>query len=120
MWRFTDVRRPSEHPQSGHRLNQSFRASGLNPVIAAIVYWTTVYIERAVQQLRPTGGPTPDDVLAHVSPLGWEHISLTGDYLWGQTAQTRLDYWPLRLHDGILVATGGSFFRFVRVSLFWR
>jgi hypothetical protein len=22
------------------------------------------------------------DMLAHVSPLGWEHINLTGDYRW--------------------------------------
>ena len=25
--------------------------------------------------------PTPSD-LAHLSPLGWEHINLTGDYHW--------------------------------------
>jgi len=24
----------------------------------------------------------PDDLLAHVAPLGWEHIALTGDYVW--------------------------------------
>jgi hypothetical protein len=23
-----------------------------------------------------------DDLLAHVAPLGWEHIGLTGDYVW--------------------------------------
>ncbi|HFI7519202.1 TPA: Tn3 family transposase, partial [Escherichia coli] len=22
------------------------------------------------------------DLLAHVSPLGWEHINLTGEYRW--------------------------------------
>ena len=21
--------------------------------------------------------------LAHLSPLGWEHVNLTGDYIWG-------------------------------------
>jgi hypothetical protein len=21
--------------------------------------------------------------LAHLSPLGWEHVNLTGDYVWG-------------------------------------
>jgi hypothetical protein len=25
----------------------------------------------------------PDDLLAHLSPLGWEHVNLTGDYIWG-------------------------------------
>ena len=24
----------------------------------------------------------PDNLLAHLSPLGWEHINLTGDYIW--------------------------------------
>ena len=24
----------------------------------------------------------PDDLLAHIAPLGWEHIALTGDYVW--------------------------------------
>lgn len=32
--------------------NQSFRASGLNLITAAIVHWNTVYLDRAVQQLR--------------------------------------------------------------------
>ena len=32
----------------------------------------------------------PDELLAHVAPLGWRHISLTGDYLW-QNAAAELD-----------------------------
>ena len=28
----------------------------------------------------------PDHLLAHTSPMGWSHISLTGDYLWEQAA----------------------------------
>jgi len=24
----------------------------------------------------------PNHLLVHLSPLGWEHINLTGDYLW--------------------------------------
>ena len=37
--------------------NQSYRASGLNLAIAAIVYWNTVYMQRAVGHLRSTGAP---------------------------------------------------------------
>ena len=62
--------------------NQSFRASGLSLVTAAIVHWNTVYLDRAVQLLRAQGVAIPDDLLAHVAPLGWEHIALTGDYVW--------------------------------------
>jgi hypothetical protein len=25
---------------------------------------------------------TPDEIARHIAPLGWEHISLTGDYSW--------------------------------------
>lgn len=62
--------------------NQSFRASGLSLITAAIVHWNTVYLDRAVRQLRAQGADVADDLLAHVAPLGWEHIGLTGDYVW--------------------------------------
>ncbi|WP_349362228.1 Tn3 family transposase [Methylocystis sp. JR02] len=62
--------------------NQSFRASGLSLVTAAIVHWNTVYLDRAVQHLRAQGVAIPGDLLAHVAPLAWEHIALTGDYVW--------------------------------------
>ena len=62
--------------------NQSFRASGLSLITAAIVHWNTVYLDRAVRQLRGQGTMIPDDLLSNVAPLGWEHIGLTGDYVW--------------------------------------
>ena len=62
--------------------NQRHRASGLNLVVASIVLWNTVYLERAVSTLRERGQAISDDLLAHLSPLGWEHINLTGDYVW--------------------------------------
>ena len=61
--------------------NQSFRASGLSLITAAIVHWNTVYLDRAVQHLCAQGVIIRDDLLAHVAPLGWEHIALTGDYV---------------------------------------
>jgi len=46
------------------------------------ILWNTVYLQRAIDYLRGQGyEPTPSD-LAHLSPLGWEHINLTGDYHW--------------------------------------
>ena len=62
--------------------NQRYRASGLNLVVAAIVLWNTVYLERAVQALKEHGVTVDDSLLTHLSPLGWEHINLTGDYVW--------------------------------------
>jgi len=61
--------------------NQQHRASGLNFVVTAIILWNTRYLERAVATLRQTED-VPDRLLAHLSPLGWEHVNLTGDYVW--------------------------------------
>ena len=60
---------------------QSYRASGLNLLTAAIVLWNTVYLQRATDALRKQG-PIDDALLPYLSPLGWEHINLTGDYVW--------------------------------------
>jgi TnpA family transposase len=62
--------------------NQRYRASGLNLVTAAIVLWNTVYLERAIRAIRDRGHAVDQALLQHLSPLGWEHINLTGDYVW--------------------------------------
>ena len=79
--------------------SQEFRASGLNLVTAAIVYWNTLYMGRAVDHLRTAGEPAPDHLLAHVAPLGWSHISLTGDYVWREPAADDGAFLPLRLNE---------------------
>jgi TnpA family transposase len=61
--------------------NQQHRVSGLNLVVTAIVLWNTRYLEQAVAALRAIED-VPDHLLAHLSPLGWEHVNLTGDYVW--------------------------------------
>lgn len=71
--------------------NQSHRASGLNLVVAAIVLWNTVYLAKAADALRHSGSEVPSDLLQHVAPLGWEHISLTGDYIWADDAAPTAD-----------------------------
>ncbi len=61
----------------------------------AIVHWNAIYLDQAVQQLRTQGVSIPDELLAHVAPLGWEHIALTGDYNWN-TAKPIHALRPLR------------------------
>ena len=61
---------------------QRYRASGLNLVTAAIVLWNTVYLEKSVEIFRKQGVEVDDKLLQHISPLGWEHIALTGEYRW--------------------------------------
>jgi hypothetical protein len=77
--------------------NQRSRASGLNLVVSAIVLWNTVYLDRIIKALRKQGKEINEDLLAYLSPLGWEHINLTGDYIWQQDKQGKQgQFRPLR------------------------
>jgi hypothetical protein len=71
-------------------------------VIAAIACWNTIYLERAVDRLRGQGVDVPKPLLAHISPLGWSHIALTGDYLWDGAAIDPLGFRPLNEPSGQL------------------
>jgi len=64
--------------------NQQYRASGLNIVVSAIILWNTVYLGRAISALKESGYEVDDNLLQYLSPLGWEHINLIGDYSWQQ------------------------------------
>lgn len=59
--------------------DQLMRASALNILINAISIWNTVYLQEAVNHLKNNGG-FDEKLLKKISPLGWEHISLLGEY----------------------------------------
>ncbi len=48
---------------------QRYRASGLNLVVAAIILWNTVCLERAVTALRQHGQVIDEELLPHVAPV---------------------------------------------------
>ena len=78
--------------------NQQHRASRLNLLVTAIILWNTRYLERAIAPLRQAED-VPDQLLAHLSPLGWEHVNLTGDYIWSAerpAAENSDGFRPLR------------------------
>lgn len=58
---------------------------------ALIDQTSQLYLERATQGLVEAGKPVDGELLQFLSPLGWEHINLTGDYVWRQSR---------RLEDG--------------------
>jgi TnpA family transposase len=62
--------------------NQAYRASGLNLIVAAIVLWNTRYLAPVFAELARLGYDTSPEIIRHVAPLGWQHITLTGDYTW--------------------------------------
>jgi TnpA family transposase len=90
--------------------NQRYRASGLTLVLAAIILWNTVYLGRAIDDLKAQGLPVVDNLLEHLSPLGWEHINLTGDYVWRQNRRVESGKFrplrpvPVSIAVGMLIA----------------
>jgi hypothetical protein len=45
-----------------------------------------------------------DALLAHTSPLTWEHIGFSGDFLWDRAATTAGRRRPLNLGQGRMAA----------------
>ncbi|MBP2310249.1 hypothetical protein J2849_006694 [Azospirillum melinis] len=54
---------------------------------------------------RGGGERNPEELLSHLAPLGWEHINLTGDYLWSANRMpSTVGYRPLRAPTELLAA----------------
>lgn len=68
-------------------VEQRYRVSDLYLVMAAVVLWNTVHLEPTAHTLRGRNRAVDDALLQYLSPLGWEHINLTGDYLWCSIAK---------------------------------
>ena len=85
--------------------SQAYRASGLNLLVAAIILWNTKYLENTLDALRAEGQRIPKELACHLAPLGWEHVSLTGDYTWSSSDQPQHGHLrPLRRLPSLLAA----------------
>lgn len=78
------------------QLDQDLDALALNLVVAAVTLWNTAYLDRALQVLQEDGLAIPEPLVPHLSPLGWEHITLTGTYHWQKTERPWGQFRPLR------------------------
>ncbi|EFV74630.1 transposase [Bacillus sp. 2_A_57_CT2] len=70
--------------------HQLQRASALNIIINAISIWNTLHLTKAVEYQKRTGSFN-EDLLHHMSPLGWEHINLLGEYHFNSEKMVSLD-----------------------------
>jgi len=75
--------------------NQRYRASGLNLAVTAIILWNTVYLGHAVAERRAQGEVISDLLLSQIAPLGGEHITFNGNYVW-PTEPLQNGFQPLR------------------------
>jgi hypothetical protein len=54
-------------------------------------------LERVTNALHKHSQNIDDALFQYLSPLGWEHINLTGDYLWRSSARIEAGkFGPLR------------------------
>jgi TnpA family transposase len=61
---------------------QHYRMAGLNLLAAIVILWNSVHLGHAIISRQQAGLEVPPELLAHISPLGWAHILLTGEYRW--------------------------------------
>ena len=61
-------------------------------------------LPQSVAALRARGEAVPNEVLAHTSPLTWEHIGFSGDFLWDRAAATAGRRRPLSQGRGRIAA----------------
>jgi len=69
--------------------NQVLRSKANALVTAAFVCSNTKDLDPIVTYLASIGQPVPDEVLPHISPMGWKHITLTGQYYWNRPRKSK-------------------------------
>ncbi len=72
--------------------DQVHRASCLHLLIAAIGAWTTPHLADAIAALRAEGHEIPDEYIAHLSPLAWNHVNLLGQYTFNPSQMWSLEH----------------------------
>ncbi|MCT4573037.1 transposase, partial [Bacillus thuringiensis] len=70
--------------------DQLQRSSALNFLINAISVWNTVYLSEAINVLKKKE-KFDEELLKHISPLGWEHINFLGEYRFSKKEIAPLD-----------------------------
>jgi TnpA family transposase len=74
---------------SGKAINDKVRMYGRIERTLFILDWLqSVELRRRVHAGLNKGEALDDTLLQYLSPLGWEHINLTGDYLWRSSARS--------------------------------
>jgi hypothetical protein len=69
------------HAEHGNEKN---KASALNLVCNAILYWSTSRIINIVDEIRIQGEAAEDDLLARISLLPYKHVLPNDKYFIGQ------------------------------------
>ncbi len=70
-----------------YREGQEDQLNALGLVTNAVILWNTLYIEKALEQLRSDGYEVRPEDVARLSPLPTHHVNVLGRYSFAPTAQ---------------------------------
>ena len=77
---------------------QEDQLGALGLVVNMIVLWNTLYMNKAIEHLKTTGMEVREEDIKRLTPLGHEHVRLTGRYDFTLTAKPEVGgLRPLRL-----------------------
>jgi len=80
-----------------YREGMEDQLGALGLVVNVMVLWTTLYMDRALGQLRSHGATVNDEDVARLAPLGTNHINVPGRYHFSlPEAIARGEFRPLR------------------------
>ena len=82
-----------KHPERAERFGlpsegQRHRVAGLNLLVTVVIFWNTFPPGEAVSRRKHASLTVGPELVAHISPLGWACILLTGEY-WGPKRRWR-------------------------------
>jgi hypothetical protein len=66
--------------RQGYREGMEDQLGALGLALNAVVYWNSLYIDAAVNELEASGWGLSDEIRARPSPLVFEHINFHGRY----------------------------------------
>ncbi|WP_395298386.1 Tn3 family transposase [Kitasatospora hibisci] len=66
--------------RQNYREGMEDRLGALGLGLNAVVFWNSLYLDRAAKQLAADGFPVTDDLLARLSPFQFDHINFLGSY----------------------------------------
>ena len=80
-----------------YREGQEEQLGALGLVVNAIVLWNTLYLNRALENMRERGMKILPEDVERLSPLGYDHINLLGRYTFSLPEDIRQGaFHPLR------------------------
>ncbi len=80
-----------------YREGQEEQLGALGLVVNAMVLWNTLYMNRALEEMRARGMNTLPEDVERLSPLGYDHINMLGRYTFSLSDEIRQGaFHPLR------------------------